>query len=194
MMLKILDLTIKYFWLKHSGKTTIWRYSACILLVVVTVFTFSACDFSWERYYNKEYRFSILLPRFWSKQLGLYDTIILAFEPSKGLKDNFRENVNVSVTNLEQKMSLSAFFALSRDVVLNQIIAPDASEGDVLAGLFPGKWLSFETYAKGTKIMVISTIFLKGNRAYIITCSSAAEKYPQYEPIFMKIIRSFRPR
>jgi len=194
MLLKILILTIGKLRFKHLGKAILWRSLACILLAFVTVFTFSACDFSWQRYYNKEYRFSILLPRSWSKQLGLYDTVVIASEPSKEPKDNFSENINVSVTSLQQKMSLSAFFALSRDVVLNQIIAPDASEGDILAGLLPGKWLSFETFAKGIKIRIISTVFLKGNRVYIITCSSAAEKYPQYEPVFMKVIRSFRLR
>lgn len=165
-----------------------------ISLLLLAVLTLSACDFSWQRYYNKEYRFSILLPRSWHKELGAYDTVILAREPRRDPKDNFSENVNVNVTNLPRPMSLSAFFTLNRDALLNQIIAPDATEGDVLAGLWPGKWLSFETYIKGVKIKVISTIFLKGNQAYLITCSSTAEKYPQYESIFMKIIQSFRIR
>ncbi|MDD5155270.1 MAG: hypothetical protein PHF11_02155 [Candidatus Omnitrophica bacterium] len=179
----------------RKRKSVIWtRISLVVIFLIFALTWLSTCDFSWKRYYDKEYRFSLLLPRSWAIKTGAYGTAMLAIEPRNSPQDNYSENVNVGVINLPKPTTLAAFFIMNRDALLSKIISPDFSEGDILAGLRPGKWLSFETYAKKVKIKVVSTIFMHGSQAYIITCSSAAEKYPEYEPVFMKIVKSFRIR
>jgi len=164
------------------------------LCLVLLSFNFSGCDFSWQRYYNQEYRFSMLLPRFWQKTQGAYGTLILAQEPQRGRNDKFSENINLVITEFSEGVSLAAFYELNKEELLKSLAIMDLAEGEIFAGVLPGRWLSFKGRAKEAKVKVLSAVFVKGKRAYTITCISEEEKYLKYEPTFLTAIRSLRPR
>jgi len=167
---------------------------ALLLLIILLVFNLPACDFSWQRYYNKEHRFSILLPRFWQKEQGAYDTVILAKESPRGRDDKFSENINVVITEFAEPISLATCYELNKEELFKSLVLIDLAEGDIFAGMLPGSWLSFKSRIKEIKVKVLSAIFVKGKHGYTITCISEEEKYPKYEPVFFTIIRSLRPK
>lgn len=164
-----------------------------LLLLLFLAFNSCGCDLTWWRYYNKEHRFSLALPLFWQKKAGgMGDTVFMAQQGQASSRDRFSENINVSVVTLPSDISLSTFFELSRDELLYNLMTLDIEEGDTMAGFLPGKWLSFHARMKDLQLHILSAVFVKGGRAYIITCSSEEEKFPHYKPIFTKIINSLR--
>ncbi len=160
----------------------------------------SGCDtfdfISWRKYYNNEYRFSILLPRGWQQGKFTPDTLIMAKAPLKGDKDKYQENINVNVTELPSDakgVSLDTIFDLNKEELQRTVAEVyDLRDGDIYAGFLPGKWMSFEGKAMGLSIKIITAIWLKNNRFYVVTCSAEVKDFPRYEPIFKKALHSVR--
>jgi hypothetical protein len=77
---------------------------------------------------------------------------------------------------------------------MSKLAIYNPEEDEVFAGMLRGQMLTFECFGKGDRLKVRIAIFMKDDRAYIITCTSEANKFPRYEPLFMKAIRSFRSK
>lgn len=170
---------------------------------LLSLFAISLCgcdtfDFIfWQRYQNKDYKFSMLLPRSWEKEIPgpEYNVLMIAKKPLKDM-DKYQENITVNVTEFPKEaksLSLGTIFEMNKDEIKAALADMyDLKEGDIYAGFLPGRWLSFEGKAMGIDVKIISAIWLKNNRTYVVTCSAETKEYPRFEPIFLKALHSVR--
>lgn len=170
-----------------------------LILIVIVIFSLiSAGDLlKWSRYHNREYGFSLILPRFWEKQEGFAGTALIALSPQQGPADKFRENITVTARDLPAEApetTLDAFFELNKAEILRAIpgIKSDISENEVYAGREKGKQLMFENRAQGVALKIISAAWVKAKRLYSLTCVSEISQFKRYAPVFKVILRSFR--
>lgn len=164
------------------------KWAGILLFLVLFL---AGCDFGWVRYTNKEYHFSILLPRSWQKQEGAYNTVLLAKAPPTTKTDRFQENITVVVTELSTKIDFSTYFELNKEMLTQSLASmANVSEGNIFAGFFAGKCLSFEGKMRDLTLKMISCMWMKGNRVYVITCGSQVKDFAKYKLIFNKILRS----
>lgn len=169
--------------------------TASIILISLISFTLLGCDFiSWQRYYNREYRLSLLLPRRWQKEEGTQNVVILVKAPLSGPNDRVQENVNVVVSELPKEISLVTFFELNKDEIMQNFpgYKHNVSEKEIFSGRTPGMVLSFDNQLKDATLRIISACWRKGNYVYVVTCVYQSEEHRRYEPIFNKILRSLR--
>lgn len=172
--------------MKHgiNPKTAVFLF---LLLLI------AGCDLDWQRYSNKDYKFSILLPGSWKIEEGVFNTVVMAMPPGKKEVVAFRENINVIVTELSEELKLSTFFELNKDQLQSKLaVNNEVSEGDIYAGWLAGKWLSFEQILQDIRLKTISAVWMKGRRIYTVTCTSQLKDFPKYKPIFDKVLRSLR--
>lgn len=171
------------------------RELVIIFLVIIVVLDLAGCDsFSWQQHRNKEYRFSLLLPRNWKREeTPDPDTVLLISAPTEGPEDKFKENINVRVTVLPTEISLSTYFEVNKEALkFNLPSAYDLQEGQIFSGLVPGQWLAFSYKMGGVKTRLITAVWIREKKAYTLTCISSLEKFPKYEPIFKRVLKSMR--
>lgn len=168
-----------------------------ILALSAGILGLSACDFRWARYYNREYKFSLLLPRGWSREEGLNNTVLTSRSPLKGRRDKFQENINVVVADLPKEAPdtpLDVLFELNKEEIMRVLpgVKEDISEGKIFAGRNEGRWLAFSNRIEGISIKIISAVWMRGKRVYVVTCSGEGRDFSKYEPVFKTTLRSLR--
>jgi hypothetical protein len=169
------------------------RKKAGILLCLFLCLAGSGCSWQWRRYNNKEYKFSILFPRSWEIEEGALGTVVMVMAPLKNKQAQFRDNINVVVTELPKEMELGTFFELNKDMLTSKVAAIDnLLEGDIYAGFLPGKWLSFEGKMREVKLKITSAVWIKGKRIYTVTCAGEAKDFSKNEQTFNTVLRSLR--
>lgn len=157
-------------------------------------FVFSGCGILWQRYNNKELGFSILLPRLWYKEVGSYGTVIMAISSPTNPQDKYRENITITAAYVPEDMKKETYVEMSINQAFEMFNGTQygVTEGTISAGGEDGKWVSFSVPAKDIILKVISTVWIKNKRAYVVTCSSRDSEYDKYEPVFWKALRSIR--
>jgi hypothetical protein len=165
-----------------------------ILLILVVAIGLISCDVAWQKYSNREYRFSLLLPRAWEKKAGQKNTLIIAKAPKEDAAHGFQANLNVTVTDLPKEIPLETYFEMNKQETFRILpgVEYNVSEGTLFNGRLRGKWLSFNSEGGVSVLRIISAVWVKGTRIYIITGSCLSEEYEKYDPIFKKILRSLR--
>ena len=163
-------------------------------ILIILLMLLCGCDTQWQRYDNKEYGFSILLPSSWEREEGVLKTVVMVMAPAKDKRiHKVRPNMNVFVTELPEDVKLEVIFELNKDELAKSgTVMNNPAEGEIYAGLLAGKWLSFEGQMRNSQLKMISAIWIKDRRVYTITCTSLLEEFQQYEPIFNKALRSLR--
>lgn len=134
----------------------------------------------------------MLLPNSWSKE-GVGSIALLAKSKLENKLDKYPENINVVVTELPEQVSLGTFYELNREEILRSLPgAYDQQESSAFAGFLPGKKLSFVTKIKELNLRMTCVVFRKGKYFYVLTYAYEVGKEKKYEPIFGKIVSSFR--
>jgi hypothetical protein len=152
------------------------------------------CDVYWSRYSNKEYGFSILLPRFWQRQEGVQNTVVMSLSPVEGQGDKFRENINVMSGELGKEAPLDIVFEFNKQQIMQSLpgFKYDVSEGEIFAGREKGKWLMFNNKAEGVTLSIITAVWEKGKRVYVVTGICDTRELSKYDPTFRRALRSLR--
>ncbi len=169
-----------------------FRKGVFVFFIGALIFVSNGCDFSWRQYYSREYRFLVLLPRGWQEAEDP-KLAILVKAPQEGPDDRFQENINVIVTELPASVALSTFFELNKDELMR--VMPGAHnmiEGEIFAGLVPGKMLSFDNQVEDLTLRTLSATWIKGKRVYVVTCVGQVSDFSKYSPIFKKVLQSMR--
>ena len=126
-------------------------------------------------------------------QSGLMGTKLILMSPMEGLDDNFRENVNLVVQDLsQQKMSLEQFTELS----ITQIKSLITDANIISSQRFTNNSLQFQKLVYTGKQGVFDLRFEQNywvinDSAYILTFTSAIDKYEQYKLVGDKIMAGF---
>jgi hypothetical protein len=163
------------------------------------IFTFflclflSGCYLVESRYVNREYGFSLILPRIWQKQEGLPGTILVARSPLTGAEDKFQENITVSVGDLTEEVPLDVIYELNKEEIMRVIpgVKEEILEADIYAGRIKGKSLAFINRNGESAIRTLIALWVKEKRVYVLVCSAELKDYTKYADYFRKATRSF---
>ncbi|MCX8122895.1 MAG: DcrB-related protein [Spirochaetes bacterium] len=171
------------------------RYSAILISVIVlNIVLLSGCARKEKgRYYNDEYGFSIVFPKYWEIQQKEMGAVVIALSPEEGSKDDFRENVAITVENMTDNVTLEQYFELSQKNLKNY--SKDYKllyKNTTWLAKKPAMILGFTYSMSGLKLKVLQYYCLNNSKAYVITCTALPHSFGRYEESFLKIVRSFR--
>ncbi len=165
------------------------------ILILLICLSLAGCNPFWRKYNNKEYKFTLLIPSSWEEEEGVDKTAVIAMSPLRGKADRYRENVTVVVNELPEEVPLVNLFEMNKDEFQKSLAGIyDTDEGDVFAGMIPGRWYSFNSKVREINLKVISAIWVKGKKVYVVTCIGQLEEYPRYQRAFDKALHSLRIR
>ena len=173
------------------------RKLTLIITAILLIFSFAGCDvLEWESYSSRENYFSIAFPRKWEKKDGVGKAVVTVVAPS-GVDGGDRANTNmmVTVTELPQDIPLETYFDANKEELLS--ILPKTSnitEGQVLSGVLRGRWIALSTELDRRPLHIISCVWIRKQRAYVLSCVTSVDDFPQYEPFFFKAMKSMRIR
>ena len=169
-------------------------------LVIAAIFfalSLAGCSdpLNWRDYSNSEYKFSLRMPRNWEVDNDAVDAALVAYVPPSPPKDdNFASNVRVIVEDLPAEIPLSTYYDINH-AEFEQVFKKldDIQEGQGMTGLIRYQWIAFNAKI-GEKILVrvVSAVWMKGKRVYVFTCVMNLRRAQEIEPIFHKVIASFR--
>jgi len=168
-----------------------------ILFLIPLVFNLNAFgqikESSWKTIDESSY--SIQYPENW--ELNVSETMGTSFillSQQTSAEDKFRENINLSIQNLEgYNLNLDAYVAISEEQITkmitngtiiesNKIIIENKSEFQKI--IFTGKQGLFQ-------LKFLQYYFIKDEKAFVLTFTSEASQYEKYNIIAEQILESF---
>ena len=166
-------------------------FAACVVLIGLAS---SGCGREKEpgRYYNRAEDFSLKLPEEWETREGMMGTAVIALGSPAGPPDKFRENVNVVVERLPRSMSAKEYDAAAQGTLTMMAGFASADRG---TGNIDGReavWGVYSHKMMKVRMKVLMYVVVRGRKAYVITCTTLPDAFDEHEPVFQKIVRSFR--
>ena len=145
------------------------------------------------KFVDKLNGFSIDLPVGWEQQKDQMGSAIMAISPMDGPKDSFRENINVVVESLKEKLTTKDYFQASQDVI-KKVFTDFKSEksGQTKIDGHDFMWTIFSHRLGTVRARVLQYVAVNKDKAYVITCSSEPDKFNQYMPKFEGSIKTFK--
>jgi hypothetical protein len=167
-----------------------------IKLLVVFVFFTRLCaaqiDTSWSTFQSNNYKVSF--PKTWrldtSKAMG---TEFYIFSPTEDEKDNFRENCNLIIQNLNDKnITLEKYKTISERQIKTVVAEPKLFYSSIKkTGNTKYYKIAYQMKQGKYKLMVTSLCFINNNLAYLISFTSEVAKYNLYKRNEKEILASF---
>jgi PsbP len=168
------------------------KFTSTFIFLLISTFCFSQSDSTKLNFSTGEFQFQYA--KTWSidtsKKMG---TVFFVFSPLENKADNFRENVNGIIQDLSgQNISLEKY---------KQITDKQLSEMGKACKVFESSIIKTNNkeYLKVTyslqqgdfKLKISSICIIKNDNAYLVTFSSAFDKYEQYKKDGEGILNSF---
>lgn len=160
---------------------------------MMAIFTFGCKKREEGRYYNREKGFSIMVPSGWDIEEKKMRTDLIAVSPAEGPEDSFRENFNVLVEELQTDMTSDEYY--QKGIPLFKQFATDFAQHGSGTERIDGVEFRYDiiSHRMGPlKIKVLQFLTVKKKKGYLITFSSADEKFDVYESMFKEIAKGFR--
>jgi hypothetical protein len=165
-----------------------------ILIILFNVVLLSSCARKEKgRFYSDEYGFSIVFPKYWELQQQEMGAVVIALSPEEGSRDDFRENIAITVEDVADDATLEKYFELSQKNLKSY--SKDYKllyKNTTWLSRKPAMILGFTYTMSGLKLKVLQYYCLNNKKAYVITCTALPHTFDRYEEKFLKIIRSFR--
>ncbi len=165
------------------------------ILIALAGLASVGCEiFTWKKYYNPEYKVSLLLPRSWEIDEEAKDAALVVYIPQDNPQARFKSNMRMVIQDLPGEIPLSSYYDVNREELLS--VFPkhrDIAEGQGMSGLVRYQWIAFNAQIdKDVWIRAINSAWIKGKRVYLLTCVIDLSSAAKVEPLFRKIISSFR--
>ncbi len=165
-----------------------------ILMILLHVAIITSCARKEKgRFYSDEYGFSIVFPKYWEIQQQEMGAVVIALSPEEGSRDDFRENIAITVEDVADDTTLENYFELSQKNLKNY--SKDYRllyKNNTWLSKKPAMILGFTYTMSGLKLKVLQYYCLNKNKVYVITCTALPHTFDRYEAKFLKIVRSFR--
>ncbi|MEK7590871.1 MAG: PsbP-related protein [Patescibacteria group bacterium] len=129
-------------------------------------------------------------PKTWSVQedgKGVY-----FISPKTDSADTIRENINVLVEDLAEKVDLAEYTtsALFQVAALDNYSMQDDTKSRV--GVLPGHMITYQAMIEGHTMQFQQAWTVKDDKAYLITLAAAPETFSNYRAIFNRMAKSFK--
>lgn len=146
----------------------------------------------YERYYSRDYRFSISFPSDWELAVDADPSSLGGISPLEGPQDSFRENVLVGSFDLGSKMTLLEYFNGNLDYLKQKITDLNviSTENIKLDGN-DAISVTYTSTIEGRHYKTMQVFLIKDTRGYIITTMGDANSYDKYTTKFAEIVKSF---
>jgi len=173
------------------------RKFSIILILILFSLSLAGCEmFAWRKYNNREYKFSFIVPKDWEVEEDLQDAVLAIYIPKNDPRETFTSNIRVVTDDLPEQMDLATYYDVNREE-FKQIFKKmgDITEGQGMSGFVRHQWIAF-TAPLDDRILIraISAVWIKDKRVYVFTCVMDLRRAEQIEPIFRKMLASFRIR
>lgn len=147
-----------------------------------------------NRYFNLKGKYSVKFPNGWKKKEHYQSIDLVAESPQEGPSDNFIENINISIEDVEEKTTLPLFFDEKVKEMFDFIDSMQIlNKGETKINLLKARWVIYAYPNFRIRAKDVAYFLVSGNRGYIITCSAQAGKFEQYRKVFDEVCMSFRP-
>lgn len=157
-----------------------------ILLIVIATGLYSSSITELSEY-------TIEFPEKWEIMKGVMDTDVIAIAPKINPDDLFRENVNIIHAKLELPITPKEYYDFNLKS-LGQILTDFDLEDseDVKVDGFEAKKLVFTHTIGVVNAKVLQYLILHENKAYVLTFTADPLDFKEYQPIFEKIVETFK--
>jgi hypothetical protein len=144
-------------------------------------------------YSDSKYGFTLQYPKDWEKQVGAMGSAVVILSPREGDSDKFRENVNVLVQTLPDKMTLDQYTKLSLDQAPNLITGFDLLDQGAtqLAGR-PARRVHYRGEQGAFRLEWEQVWTVLGGQAFVLTYTAERDRYGTYLRTAEATFASFR--
>ena len=167
-----------------------------ILVLVLFSLTLAGCDmFTWRKYSNREKQFSFIMPKNWEMDQDTADAVLAIYIPKTDPRDTFTSNIRVVTEDLTQPIDLATYFDVNREEFRHVFRKMgDITEGQGMSGFVRHQWIAFTAPLNDGKTLIraISAVWIKDKRVYVLTCVMDLRRAYKIEPLFRKMLASFR--
>jgi hypothetical protein len=139
--------------------------------------------------------YSIEFPATWEVGPGWTDQDVSALAPTEPSGEGFHENVSVLVDNHAGGLSLDQYYDVSLKGL--KALATDfhlEKSGETTIGGKRARFLLYTHRAGTYTFRALQYILVANQKAYLITATSMADSFAQFEREFQRIAASFRLR
>lgn len=167
-----------------------------IILAGIFLISLSGCKdvFSWRKYYDREQKFSLKVPRAWEIAEDFQNGEFIINIPNQVANDKFASSVRVAVEDLPGEIALSTYYDMNREEFKRVFKKMgNVTEGQGMSGLYRYQWIAFDSLVtEDVVIRAISYVWMKGKKVYVLTCVMGLRSADKIEPLFRKMAASFR--
>jgi hypothetical protein len=152
-----------------------------------------ASDEEFASHSDSKNGFTIQYPMDWEKQVGALGSAVLILSPREGDSDQFRENVNVLVQKLPDRMTLDQYTKLSLDQAPKLITRFDLlDQGSTQVAGRPAHRVHYRG-EQGAFLLEWEQVWtVLGGQAFILTYTAERDRYSTYLRPAEAMFASFR--
>jgi hypothetical protein len=144
-------------------------------------------------YSDSKYGFTIQHPKDWEKQVGAMGSAVVMLSPREGDSDKFRENVNVLVQKLPDKMTLDQYTKMSLEQAPTLITGFDLlDQGSTQLAGRPARRVHYRGEQGSFRLEWEQVWTVLGGQAFILTYTADRGRYGAYLRTAEAIFASFR--
>lgn len=138
-------------------------------------------------------RFSIVPPAGWQTKEDVRGSGAAFVEPPQSPTDDFRENINIVVTQLPADMGLEAYVKANDGNMAKLATGYEELESAAvdLNGQAARRTV-FKHKVGALDLQVLCYLLIKDGGGYALICTARADAYKDHEPIFERTCRTFR--
>jgi len=137
-------------------------------------------------YLNRKAGFLISVPKTWETSEKFFGAMTM-FVSSEGA------NLNVVLEELSTAVSVKEYLAASDGPLSNVLKEFKQHEREPIATEDLLGVVSSYSHEIGEKrLKLMQAVFIFGKQAYVISCTAQYDRFSEYEPIFRKVINSFK--
>jgi hypothetical protein len=146
-----------------------------------------------QRFVSKDKGFQVTLPKGWEQKKNVMGAEIIALRPKGGKNDSFRENVNVVVENMNQKMAAKEYYKASQTVlakVFNEFKIEKT--GHTKIDNHDTYWCIFTHKMGGIRAKVLQYMTTENTRGFVVTGSALPDTFEKYKKDFENTAESLK--
>ncbi|MDI9424173.1 MAG: hypothetical protein QM472_04980 [Spirochaetota bacterium] len=164
-------------------------------LVALAVMAMGCCKKEPGYFRDRSKGFSIVFPDDWEiRTKGLLGaTVVQALSPLEEKGDPFRENINVSVEDLSKDVGLSYYREITFENMARALDEfRELERNDFKLDGRKAVMTVFSHRAGALRLKVMLCLVVERHRGYVLVGTATEKSFPEYKPIFFKIIRSMK--
>ena len=145
-------------------------------------------------YQNPAKGFSIQVPNGWQQTAQNFygQEIIYFLAPLESQQDFFQENISIMILPLQGQVNLDTLANMYTQQSQTQIPNLQAVQSqDITLANVPAKYALYTGTMQQMNMAFLVVYIINQNQAYILQCTSDANKYQQYQPLFSQVLGSF---